>query len=414
MKINNITPAGEKIAVLDIGSSKVVCLIASIKNGNIKVVASGCNSANGFKNGSITDSKAAKLSIIAAIDQAEKASGMTIDSVILSLNGNKIQSYYLTPTIVLRKNKVFDKDVINLVVQGVKELEKQNFEVIHYFPIEYTIDGNSGIQNPSGLLGNKLSAKIHYITINTGMLENIINCLASCQLNVEDCVFSPYAAGLATLSEHDRELGATVIDFGAGITSYAIFSHQKMLHCGYIPIGSKAITDDIAKSFMIDLQSAERIKTINGAANVSYTDNHAMIKYKPEHSANFDNEERNISNLELNEIINARIDEVLNLVKSSLNKQISLCPSAYNRIILTGGGSLLTGIIEEASKIFSTNVRLGKPVNIEGLEQSAINTTFAASIGVLKYLLKQHESNEELASQTPFLNKIITWIKDNF
>lgn len=409
--------SGNIVTILDIGSSKIVCLIANVTSKQISIVGSGCHSARGFKNGNITDTRAAKSAIIAAVDQAEKAAGIAVEKVVLALNGNKIRSHYLQPSMNLRNQKVSSRDVKQLIAQGVKELEDKDYEVIHFFPLEFIIDGNNDIKEPCGLLGNKLSARIHFVTVSSPMLDNIVNCLASCQLDVDDCIFAPYAAGLATLNDNDKEFGATVIDFGAGITSYALFSQNNMINCGFIPIGSRAITNDIAKSFMLDLATAERIKTIHGAASVHYADNQKMINYKTDYSlpGQFDNEERSISNAELNNVINARIDEVLNLLKSILDKQNQLCPNAKHSIVLTGGGSMLTGINEEATKIFGSKVRLGKPMLIPGLSQDAVNATYAAAIGVLQYLSNNHlhEQNLELTKPS-FIRRAINWLRDNF
>ena len=266
------------------------------------------------------------------------------------------------------------------------------------------------------MLGNKLSAKIHFVTVPSVMLENIINCLASCQLDVEDCVFAPYAAGLATLSDNDKELGSTIIDFGAGITSYAVFLQNAMIYCGFIPIGGKAITDDIAKSFMLDLSTAERIKTINGAASVSYADAQEMIHYKIDNNIDhFDHEDRSISNAELNDVINARIEETLTLLKSTLDKQKAICGDAQHSIVLTGGGSLLTGISDEAAKIFKSKVRLGRPINVPGMNPDSVNATYAAAIGVLQYLANRSifKSSSGL-TKISVVRKFIAWFKDNF
>lgn len=413
--ISTSSYTGDIVSILDIGSSKVVCLIASIKSGKINIIGSGCHSANGFKNGAITNSKSAKTSIIAAVDQAEKMAGITVDKIILALNGNKIRSHYICPSLELRKHKVHNRDISALMAQGVKDLEKQGCEVIHCFPLEYIIDGNDGIFEPSGLLGNKISAKIHFVTVPSIMLENIINCLASCQLDVEDCIFAPYAAGLATLNDNDKELGATIIDFGAGITSYAVFLQKNMVYCGFIPIGSGAITEDIAKSFMLDLSTSERIKTINGAASVGYADSQKMINCKVDNLEDpFDHEDRNISNAELNDVINARIEEILTLLKNTLDKRKNFCDTQRN-IVLTGGGSLLSGISHEASKIFKSKVRLGKPIAVLGLSSESINATYAAAIGVLKYLADKSAARSSSGlSKISLVRKFIIWFKDNF
>ena len=407
----------EIVTILDIGSSKIVCLIASVSGEEFTIIGNGCHSANGFKGGNITDSKQAKASIIAAVDQAEKLAGIVIEKVILTLNGNKIRSHYISPAIVLKKQKVSEIDVDNLISSGIKELEKDGFEVIHYFPLSYNVDGNNDIKNPIGLLGQKLSSNIHYVTVPSILLENIINCLALCQLNVEDCIFAPYSAALATLNGNDKEMGATVIDFGDGITSYAIFSQSNMVNCGFIPIGSKSITNDIAKSFMLDLSTAERIKTIHGAASVNLADNQKMIHCKTDESilGGFEADERSISNAELNEVINARIDEILSMLKKMLEVQYSKFPSSKHNFVLTGGGSMLTGIAEEATKMLSCKVRLGRPNKMPGLSHDSINATYAAAIGALKYLSdRSMDANGSDLTNLSVMDKMFNWIKSSF
>jgi len=402
------------VTILDIGSSKIVCLIAKINNQKVNIIGSGCNSANGFKNGNVNDSKSARMSIISAIEQAENSANVTIDKVILALNGNRIASHYLNPSITLKKHKVTKQDISDLVMQGVKQLESQGNEVIHYFPLEYILDHSKGITDPIGLVGNKLSSNIHFVTIPNQLLENLVSCLASCQLDIEDCIFSPYAAGLSTLNENERIYGSTVIDLGAGITSYAVFSRNNLVNCGSIPIGSNIITTDISKSFMLDPGIAERVKTIHGAASVHYADSQKMISYKVETSmfGQFDNEERQISNAELNEVINARLEEIFQLSKQKLTNSAN--PHNFsNVIVLTGGGSMLTGISELAENVFSSKVRLGKPTHINGLGDEVVNATYASAIGVLQYLASGQQK-DQIACNTSLLKRIINWLKDNF
>jgi cell division protein FtsA len=414
MALKNLIPQLPKkeniVAILDIGSSKIVCLIANIINDKINIVGSGCQSANGFKNGNISDSNLAKESIIAAVDQAEKSASVTIENIVLALNGNKIRSHHLTPSLVLKSKRVTNKDIDILTNQALKELESSGHEVIHYFPTEYIIDDNNGIKDPLGLVGNVLKANIHFVTVPSTLLENIINCIGSCQLDVEDCIFSPYAAGLATLSDGDKELGATIIDFGAGITSYAIFIENNMVHCGFIPIGSNSITNDIAKSFMIDMATAERMKSIHGAASINYADKQKMINYNSS-----DLEERTILNAELNEIISARVDEIFKLLHKLLGKHYRLYPSTKKNIVLTGGGSMLTDITKQASNNFKSKVRLGTPLVATGLSKNTVNATYSAAIGVLQYLTTRNISKKlKNSANSSFLQKIITWLKKNF
>lgn len=402
------------VSVLDIGSSKIICLIAKKNGSKIEVIGSGCHSANGFKNGNISDSRQAKSSIIAAVDQAEKAANLTIDKVIIALNGNKISSSYLSSSINLKKQKITNNEVNLLTLNAVQEIEKQSREVIHYYNLKYQVDENNHVKNPCGLIGNRMTVESHFVTIPSIMLENIINCLASCQLNVEDCIFSPYAAGISTLSANDKEFGATVIDFGDSITSYALFSQNNMVHCGFIPIGSRSITNDIAKSFMLDLATAERIKTIYGAASVDYADNQKMISYKVEGSTagSFEVEERSMSNAELNEVINARIEEIFLLIKQILNKQYTSFPDAQHNVVLTGGGSLLTGISNQASKFLETKTRIGRPMLIAGLNEDISNSSYATAIGTLYLATTTDSSSTDI--NFPLADKFLNWLKNKF
>ncbi|MEK6733524.1 MAG: cell division protein FtsA [Pseudomonadota bacterium] len=402
--------------VLDIGTSKIVCLIAKTESGKTSIIGRGCNSAMGFKNGNIIDGKLARESIISALDQAEKMAGLIVEKVILVLNGNKVHSHYLKSSLVIKNKKITNSDVEKLIINSIKDLENQSYEVIHYCPLKYTIDGNSGIKNPIGLLGKHLLANIHFLTIPTLSLENIINCLAACQLDVEDCIFAPHSSGLATLSKHDKEFGSTVIDFGDGITSYALFSQNNMVHCGYLPIGSKSITNDIAKSFMLDISTAERIKTIYGAASVTYADNQKMIKTTDNSlSGLLDNEERSISNAELNEIINARVEEIIYLLKEKIQTQFEAFPDTQHNIILTGGGSMLVGIANEFAKIFGSKIRVKKPTSIDGLTHDSINATYTAAIGAINYIAEK-DSPTQLTevNEHNSIKKIFNWLKKNF
>ena len=402
------------VTILDIGSSKIVCLIANISNGKIKILGSGCNSANGFRNGNINDARSATTSIIAAIEQAENAANITIDKVVLALNGYKIKSHYLQPEISLKKQKVTEQDISNLVLQGVKQLEEKAFEVIHCFPLEYILDGNKDIKDPNGLIGKKLSANIHFVTVPNILLENLVSCLGKCQLNVEDCVFSPYAAGLSILNDNEKENGATIIDFGSGISSYALFYKKNMVNAGFVPIGSSAISNDIAKSFMLDPATAERIKTIHGAASVHYADSQKMINYKVETSmfGQFDTEDRSISNAELNDVINARVEEIFNLLKFRLSEQ-SKYSNSNSSVILTGGGSMLTGVSEQAEAIFATKVRLGKLADIESINQDLMNETYASALAVIQYLANNQQLKSSLEPSS-FVKKMLSWLKENF
>ncbi len=413
-KIFTKTTDSEIVSILDIGSSKIICLIAKIdKNNNFEIIGSGCCSANGFKNCTISNSRIAQISIISAIEQAEKNVDMIIENVVLVLNGNKISSHYLKNAIRLKKQKITEYDIDKLILHGITKLQKDALEVIHYSPLEYYVDGHSDINDPCGLLGQQLAAKIHYVTIPSLLLANIVTCLAECHINVIDCIFAPHSSGLAVLNKNEQEMGTTIIDFGTGVTSFALFSQSKLLNCGYIPIGGQSLTHDIAKSFMLDLTNAERIKTIHGSANITYADTYKMIKTNDNSLTGLlDTEIRNISNAELNEVINARVSEIFHLLKTVLGKQYKLFPNAKNDVILTGGGSALTGIAHEASKILETKTRIKKPNILSGLKADIPISSYSSAIGALQYFLN-NASKHKVNNISPW-QKLTGWLKHHF
>ncbi len=403
------------LTVLEIGSSKIICIIASVSNAGIKVVGHGCHSANGFKNGNISDTKLAKESIISAIEQAELEANFTVESVILIINGNKVRSHYLTPSLNLSKRKITSAAVEDLVFSGIRDLEKKGNQVIHFCSLGYNVDGNNMVRNPVGLIGSKVIANIHYVTASSIMLENIINCLASCQLDIEDCVFAPFASSYMVLNNNDKEIGSTVIDIGGQITSYALFTQGNVVACGYIPIGGDAITNDISKSFMMDILTAERIKTIHGAAKSSYADKNKMISYKNEGNVlgGFEVEERTLSNIELNNVIHARLEEIFTYLKRILADHYQQFPNARHNVIITGGTTSLNGIGEETSRILETKVRVGKFNLFEGLPNDITKSSYAAIAGALK-MISQNESELEVNQNEWFLKGLIAWFRRHF
>ena len=304
-KSSNRPRTGTFVA-LDVGTSKVCCLIAqvdrpAVENGsNInvqpRVVGSGLELNAGLKNGVIVDMDVAETAIRKAVFSAEQMAGDNIQSVTVNINGGKPLSSTIGIDVEIGGLQIDDADLqqafqksLSLGENGVtpnnnhstvnreKNNQRSDRQLIHSIPIAYKIDGNRGIRDPRGMYGERLSVSMHLITALNGVIRTLQNVVEQCHLEVDDFVIGPYASGLSTLVQDEIDLGVTVIDMGAGTTSIAVFTDGEMVFSDIIPVGGGHVTNDIARGLSTPVAHAERLKTLHGAAMVSDADDHELI-----------------------------------------------------------------------------------------------------------------------------------------
>lgn len=405
------------VAVLDIGATKIICLIAYLKpDGALNVVGVGHCESSGFKSGVITNVKQAENSIVTAVEIAERMCGEEIDRVIVTLSSSTIHSSIINSELHLPGKKINERDINNLIRHTIANIDSEKEEIIHYAPIKYALDDVSGIENPVGLFGYKLSLDLQVITLPTSLVYNLVNCLADCHLDVEDIIISPFASSYACMTQDEKDLGAILVDMGGATTSFAVFAEGGLVYCGAIPLGGSSITSDIAKTLTISSKNAERIKTISGSAIVTFADNYKMIDL-PVIGDQID-AQSSITNANLNNIIGARVEEIFEILFSAL-KKAKINESCIQRIVLTGGGSLMVGVKEFLMNNFKYKVRLSKSVMLDGLTGNEELATYASSIGALKYLSEKSYRNylrmkSQSKNEENFYKQLSSWIKENF
>jgi cell division protein FtsA len=240
-----------------------------------------------------------------------------------------------------------------------------------------------------------------------------------CHLNVEAVVATPYAAGLSSLVDDEAELGAALVDFGGGTTTIGVFAHGRLIHVDGFAVGGNHITMDIARGLTIRLSDAERLKTLYGTCIPSASDDRETISVT---TVGEDSEHpHHIPKSQLVRIIKPRVDEILELVRDRL-KGAGFGPQAGRKLILTGGASQLTGMPEAARSIISSQVRIGRPLGVQGLPESAKNPAFAASIGLLVYPQVAGVEHFEPRRQTGYaatgtdgyITRVGRWLKESF
>ena len=381
------TPNGT-IAALDVGTTKVCCLIAKVgprdaPGGSVKVTGIGHHLARGMKAGAVVDMDAIEDSIRAAVHSAEKMAGDGLAQAYVNLSAGHQHSQTIGVEVAVTGTKVTDADVHRAIEQAMIRADVHGREVIHAIPLQYSIDGATGIREPRGMFGARLGVHLHVVTADASQARNLAICVGRGDLEVQGPVSSAYAAGLATLVDDERDLGATVIDMGGGLTTIAVFSEGGPVLVDSVGLGGQHVTNDIARGLGTSMQHAERLKTLYGSAVENPGDDRELIDVPligeaPRLGGN------PVPRTELVRIVRPRIEELFEHVRERLSA--SGCDEvAGRRVVLTGGASQLDGVAEVAARILEKQIRPGRPLGVEGLAESTAGPAFATAAGMLLY-----------------------------
>ena len=419
------------ISVLDVGTSKVVCLIARLdpvpesdllrgRTHRAQIIGIGHQRARGLKAGAVVDLEAAEMSIRQAVDAAERMARVEIRSVIVSMTGGRLGSRSFSAEIGLRGESVSNGDLNRAFAKASIDSMLPQRSVLHALETGFTLDGVRGIREPLGMLGRKLGVDMHVVTSDEYAVRNLMLAVERCHLEVEAVVAGPYASGLSVLVDDEAEMGVAVVDFGAGTTSVGVFAGGALVHTDAIAVGGNHITMDIARGFTTTLTHAERLKTLFGSTMASASDDRETIAVE-----SVDDEDRNavhhVPKSHLVRVIKPRVEEILEFVRDRLTSA-GLGGVMNRRIVLTGGTAQLLGMPELARRIVSKQVRVGRPLGVQGLPDAMKGPAFAAPIGLLVYpqvagqeRFEPVESSHFLATGTDgYFSKMGRWLKESF
>ncbi|MDR1375759.1 MAG: cell division protein FtsA [Holosporaceae bacterium] len=411
MKKNSIVTA------IDIGSTKVCCFIAHIGDrDNFKILGIGHCLCLGVKSGIIIDMESVEKSVAQAVESAEKMANFRARSAYVSISGKNVESKIASMTLTLGGRIVTKDDLLYLFGQCSKEIDP-NREIIHSIPVLYSVDSLNGIKDPLGMFANQLTVNINLVTVAKPQLHNILVCLGRCHLDVIGIVAAGYAAGLGVIDEADMPENQIVIDFGGGIISMAFFYNGIFCGSDVVPMGGKNITSDIAYGLNVSIANAERLKTLHGAAFTAMTDNRDMI-FAPVIEDNDIINLQQIPKSALNQIIQPRIEEIFMAVRKKIND--SAFGSDFSRsVIITGGGSLMTGLRDFASGILNKKVKFKKMDDFLDGSDVQIGNNFSVVLGIIKfaqlndYNFAKTKSLAKNGEKIGFLKKILNWIENN-
>lgn len=410
-------------AILDVGSSKVVCLIGRQEAGiGIRILGAGYHASAGLRSGAVVDMSLAEQTIRHAVEKAERAAGVAISSVVVNVSTRSLLSRHIHVDTEFSSAEVANRDLQRVVDTALSEFDTPDHAVLHAMPMNWTVDEERGIRDPRGMFGKRLGVDMHFVTAGVGVLRNLAHCIERCHLRISGMVASPYAAGLGVLVDDEFDLGVTLIDMGAGITTAAVFRDKTLVFADAVGVGGINVTSDIARGLTTPFEAAERIKTLYGSVLDSPSDDGQMVPCPPMGAQ----DELHYEPLPLlTSIVHSRVEETLEILRDRFNAA-GIDDFAGRRIVLTGGASQLSGVVQMAEYIFKKRVRIGRPHGLLGLPDTMAGPDFAVSAGLIKNCFSQ---GREAMSGPPDLSgqkmrtrryagggvgKTVKWFKENF
>ena len=417
------------VAALDVGTSKIACLIGRLKprqsqdvlpqrSHSIDVLCFGHTLARGIKAGAVIDLADAEAAVRQAVDAAERSAKMQLHSVVVSVSAGRPASELFSASIDVASS-ISERDIARVLTAGSRHSARPGRAVLHSLPIGYVLDNANGIRDPRGMLGRRFGIDMHVATTDVSVARNLMLAIERCHLDVEAMVASSYVAGLSTLADDEADLGAALIDMGAGTTTIAVFSGGRFTHADGFALGGRHVTLDLARGLNARISDAERIKTLYGSVLSGAADERDMIAVPP-----VDNDEREapqfVSRANLVRIIKPRIEEILEMVRDRLASS-PFSSEPRGRVVLTGGASQLNGLAGLATQILGRPVRIGRPLGISGLPEQAKGPAFAAATGLLIYPQQAHlehfeprATRQSATGKSGYIARVGRWLRESF
>ena len=399
---------------LDIGTSKIVAIVSEVTpDGQLNVIGLGTQPSRGLKKGVVVNIEATMASIQRVLEEAELMADCKISEVYTGIAGSHIRGFNSHGMVAIKEKEVTQAD-IDRVIETAKAIAIPNDQqILHVLPQEFIIDGQDDVKEPLGMSGVRLEVKVHIVTGAVSAAENITKCVRRCGLKVTDLILQPLASALAVLSDDEKELGVCLIDIGGGTTDIAVFTGGSIRHTAVIPIAGDQVTNDIAMALRTPTKEAEDLKRSYGCALKQLASASEIIEVPGVGERG----PRQLSRQTLAEVIEPRIEELFALVQANL-RQSGFEEMISSGIVLTGGSSVMRGMVELGEEIFHMPVRVGAPSYVGGLADVVRNPRYSTAVGLLLEGREQFIRQELLRSQISGMQSVIermkNWWKSNF
>jgi cell division protein FtsA len=421
------------VAILDLGSSKIACLVLRFDGpersrsvdgvgpmagqAQFRVIGHGVTRSRGVRFGEVDSMGETERAIRTAVQAAQKDAQVRVDHVIVCFSGARPESHALSGEAEVEGSTVSGWDIGRVLASCDVPDIGDDREVLHAQPINFALDHRAGLSDPRGQVGSRLSADLHLLAVDAGAVETLLLCLKRCDLECAGLASSAYASGIASLVEDEQELGAACIDMGGGSTGISVFIRKHMIYADCVRMGGHHITSDISLGLQVPTAMAERIKTVHGGVHATGRDDREPIPLGGD-SGDWERDRRTVSRTELIGIMRPRVEEILEEVRARLD-QCGFDQLPSQSIVLTGGGSLIPGLDGLAARILGQKVRLGRPLRVQGLPQPATGAAFSAAVGLT--LFAAHPQDEWWDFEVPVdqqggrsLRRAVKWFRDNW
>ncbi|AGK47451.1 MULTISPECIES: cell division protein FtsA [Burkholderia] len=398
------------LVALDIGTSKVVAVVAELKGeGHYEVIGLGQSESKGLKKGVVVNIEATVQSIQRALEEAELMADCKITNVFTGIAGSHIRSFNSSGMVAIKEKEVTQTDVAR-VIETAKAINiPTDQQVLHILTQEFIIDGQEDVREPIGMSGIRLEVKVHIVTGAVSAAQNIVKCVRRCGLEVNDLILQPLASSLAVLTEDEKDLGVVLVDIGGGTTDIAIFAEGAIRHTAVIPIAGDQITSDIAMALRTPTPDAEDIKVGYGIAKQALADPDEMVEVP----GLGERGPRTLSRQALAAVVEPRVEELFSLVQQVVRE------SGYEEllssgVVLTGGAAMMPGMVELGEDIFLKPVRIGAPEYAGGLSDVVRNPRYSTAMGLLVEGSAQRMRGRKVAVQSGSAGQIFSRMKEWF
>ncbi|NQT33762.1 cell division protein FtsA [bacterium] len=406
----------DRLVGIDLGTTKISVIIAEVdEEGDVQVVGVGETESRGMRRGVVVNIDKTTEAISDAIDQAEQMAGIKVRDAFVGIAGDHIRSINSRGVIavsrghgVSRSNVITQIDVERVIEAARAVALPMDREVLHVLPQEFSVDDEAGIHEPVGMTGLRLEADVHIITGAIASAQNIYRCVKSSGIGLRGLVLEPLASSYAVLNDEEKELGVALLDLGGGTTDIAVFYDSSIRHTSVIGLGGVNVTRDIAMVLGIPIEQAEKLKIEKGGILAPFGDS---VPLKVETA--LDGRVREINPTELNEIIRARMEEIFEMVLREL-KRVDCMGLLSSGIVITGGGSQLSGTTMLAEEIFRKPVRSGIPRGLHGLADAVNNPAHATGVGLILYGIKNQDEPRFSGDDTVVFKRILKLFKGWF
>ncbi|MBE1237522.1 cell division protein FtsA [Phaeovibrio sulfidiphilus] len=407
------------VGVLDVGTTKIVCLIARLEPAGPRVIGAGHHRADGVRAGQVSNMDDLEHAVRSCVAVAETMAQTRLENVFVNLSGGNPHSTLVELELDMDGRLVRPSDLAKLQEFGREHVSAPGRDIVHGQNLSYAIDGGSGVLDPVGSYAQTLGATMHLVTFRSGPLRNLSTVIGRCHLGVEGRLLTPFASALACLSDEERAAGATLIDLGGGVTSIAVFADSRPVYAGAVPLGAQHITTDLMQGLNTPFAVAERLKVMYGTCLCSPSDARDRLRI-PQMGGESEEVCVDVPRSMLAQIIHPRIEEILEMVRDKLEKP-GISSLGTRLVALTGGGSQLQGVRDLAEAILERPVHLRHPIRFRGQAETAFGPAFATANGLLRYAarptLYTHSDFPETLEETAppgMFGKLSLWLRENF